>query len=143
MTYAESMRCPQCKSRQTQTVKTAYSQSVRTDESGYQSISEFGKTLEPPPRRSQLAAFFSVAMLVTSAAMILLPSASELIQVKWLGGLSSFDWPVVVASIVLGLVAGERSAISAGVHNAIVHRGEMREWNRGVVCRRCDHRFTR
>jgi len=143
MTYAQSMQCPRCKSRYTQSVKMAYSQSVRTGDSGYQSISEFGKTLEPPPSRSEFGAFFVVAIMVTCATMILLPSLSEVVEIKWLSGISTFDWPVVVASVVLGLIAGARSAIAAAVHNASVHAGEMREWKRGVVCRRCGHRFQR
>lgn len=143
MTYAQSMQCPRCRSRYTQSVKMAYTQSVRTGDNGYQSVSEFGKNLEPPPPRSEVAAFFVVAMLVTSAAIILLPALFELVEIKWLRGVSPFDWPVLVASMVLGLVAGARSAIAAAVYNASVHDGEMREWKRGVVCRRCGHRFRR
>lgn len=143
MTYAQSMQCPQCRSRYTQSVKIAYAQSVRISGNGYQSISEFGKNLEPPPPRSEFGPFFVVAMLVTSAAMMLLPSLFELVDIKWLSGVSSFDWPVVIASVVLGLIAGTRSAVTAAVHNASVHAGEMREWKRGVVCRRCGHRFRR
>ena len=104
MTYAQSMQCPQCRSRYTQSVKIAYLQSVRISGNGYQSISEFGKNLEPPPPRSEFGPFFVVAILVTSAAMLLLPSLSELVDIKWLSGVSSFDWPVVVASVVLGLI---------------------------------------
>jgi len=143
MTYAQSMLCPRCKSHNTQSVKTAYWQSIRTGDRGYQSISEFGKSLKPPQARSEIGAFFVVAMMVASAAIILLPALSEVIDVKWLRGISSFDWPVVTVSIALGILAGFRSAVSAAVHNASVHRGEMRSWSRGVICRRCGHRFRR
>ncbi len=143
MTYAHSMQCPRCKSGYTQSVEMAYSQSIRTGDTGYRSISEFGKTLEPPTPRSALGAFVVVAVLVTYASLFLLPLLSELTEIKWLSGMSLFDWPVVVVSIVLGLIAGYRSAVSALVHNELVHRGEMRDWARDVICRRCGHRFRR
>ncbi len=143
MTYAQSMQCPQCNSSYTQSVKMAYSQSVRIGENGSQSVSEFGRGLEPTTPRSELGAFFVVAMMVTCASLILLPSLSQIFDFSWLRGITSFDWPVVIASVVLGLFTGARSALAAGVHNVSVHRGEMRSWSRGVVCRRCGKQFQR
>lgn len=143
MSYRQSMQCPRCKSHDTQAVETAYSQAVRTGESGYQSISEFGRSMEPPEARSAAGVPLATALWVAGALMMLLPGLHAVLPFDWLEGLSSFDRPVVVVSLVAGLIAGFSSAVSAGVHNASVHRSEMRTWARGVVCRRCGHRFKR
>ena len=64
MTFAKSMQCPRCYSRYTQSVEMAYSQSVRTGESGYTSISEFGRSLEPPEARSEVGYPLAVTLAV-------------------------------------------------------------------------------
>ena len=141
MTAVKSMQCPSCGSHYTQSVKMAYSQAVRTGESGYTTISEFGRSLEPPAPRSTIGAPMGVAFGVACASMLLLPALHKVIPVTWFAGLSSLDAPVVVVSIVFGVVAWFRSVVSAFAHNASVHRGEMNKWARGVVCRRCGRRF--
>ena len=121
----------------------AYSQAIRTGESGYTTISEFGRSLEPPAPRSEIGVPTGVAFGVACASMMLLPTLQKVFPFAWLEGLSSFDPPVVVVSIVLGVIAWFRFAVSALVHNDSLHRGEMNKWARGVVCRRCGHRFKR
>ena len=143
MSYAKSMQCPKCKSQYTQSVETAYSQAVRTGETGYQSISEFGRSMEPPEPRSEVGVPFATAFFVAGTLMMLLPGLHSVLPFEWLEGLSPFDTPVVIVSLVVGLIVGFWSAVSAGVYNASVYRGEMKTWAKGVVCRRCGHRFRR
>ena len=75
--------------------------------------------------------------------MASLPALGEQLPFKWLDGMTSFDAPVIVVSILLGLVAGVWSAASAMAYNMTIHSDEMDNWGRGVVCRRCGHRFRR
>lgn len=137
------MQCPRCRSQYTQSVKIAYSQAIRTGESGYTTISEFGRSLEPPQARSEAGVPLGIAFGIACGSMLLLPAVHTVAPLPWLAGLSPFDTPVVVVSIVLGLLAGFWSGVSALVHNDSVHRGEMRKWERGVVCRRCGFKFRR
>ena len=121
----------------------AYDQAIRTGESGYTTISEFGKSLKPPAPQSEIGVPLATAFGIACVSMILLPGLHMMIPLKWFESLSPFDTPVLVISVVLGLVAGFRSAVSALVHNDSVHRREMRKWERGVVCRRCGFKFRR
>lgn len=141
MTIARSMQCPQCGSGYTQSVEMAYSQSVRTGESGYTTISEYGRSLEPPSPRSPFGLPLALAFWVTVVSMISIPVLGNVLPFAWFKGLSWLDKPVVIISIILGVIAGFRSAVSVLVHNNSVHRGEMKKWARGTVCRRCGHRF--
>ena len=142
MTAAKSMQCPRCRSHYTQSVEMAYAQAIRTGESGYTTISEFGRSLEPPAPRSEIGVPMGVAFGVACASMMLLPTLHKVAPFAWLEGLSPFDAPVVVVSLVLGVIAWFRSSVSALVHNDSVHRREMRKWEKGVVCRRCGKRFS-
>ena len=141
MTAAKSMQCPRCRSHYTQSVDMAYSQAIRTGESGYTTISEFGRSLEPPEPRSEAAYPLALTLAVGIVSMVSLPALANELPFEWLEGMTSFDVPVVVASVLLGLVAGVWSAASAMAYNMSVHSDEMDEWERGVVCRRCGHRF--
>ena len=143
MTAAKSMQCPRCRSHYTQSVDMAYSQAIRTGESGYTTISEFGRSLEPPEPRSEAAYPLALTLAVGIVSMVSLPALANELPFEWLEGTTSFDVPVVVASVLLGLVAGVWSAASAMAYNMSVHSDEMDEWERGVVCRRCGHRFGR
>ena len=143
MTFAGSMQCPRCRSGYTQSVKMAYSQSVRTGESGYTSISEFGRSLSPPAPRSTVGFPLALAFSVAFVSMMFIPVLGNLLPFAWLEGLGSLDKPVVIISIVLGIVAGLRSAASALIFNESIHRGVMRRWADEVICRRCGHRFSR
>ena len=143
MTATKSMQCPRCRSHYTQSVDMAYSQAIRTGESGYTTISEFGRSLEPPEPRSEAAYPLALTLAVGIVSMVSLPALANELPFEWLEGMTSFDVPVVVASVLLGLVAGVWSAASAMAYNMSVHSDEMDEWERGVVCRRCGHRFGR
>ena len=143
MTAAKSMQCPRCRSHYTQSVDMAYSQAIRTGESGYTTISEFGRSLEPPAPRSEVGYPLAVTLAVGIVSMVSLPALANELPFEWLEGMTSFDVPVVIASVLLGLVAGVWSAASAMAYNMSVHSDEIDEWERGVVCRRCGHRFGR
>jgi len=143
MTVAKSMQCPRCQSRYTQSVEMAYSQSVRTGESGYTTISQFGRSLEPPEPRSEVGYPLAVTLAVGIVSAMSLPELAERLPFESLAGMTPFDTPVVVTSVLLGLVAGVWSAASAMAHNMSIHSDEMDQWARGVVCRQCGHRFRR
>ena len=143
MTTANSMQCPGCRSHYTQSVGMAYSQAIRTGESGYTTISEFGRSLEPPAPRSEVGYPLAVTLAVGLISMVSLPALGEQLPFEWSAGMTSFDVPVVIASVLLGLVAGVWSAASAMAYNMSVHSDEIDVWERGVVCRRCGHRFGR
>lgn len=121
----------------------AYSQAVRTGDTGYTTISEFGRSLVPPAPRSAIGFPLALMFSVTFIAMMFLPVLFDLLPLDALQGWKSLDKPVVIASVVLGAIAGFRSAVSAVVHNESVHSREMGKWAQGVVCRRCGHRFSR
>ena len=143
MTFAKSMQCPRCQSRYTQSVEMAYSQSLRTGESGYTTISEFGRSLEPPAPRSEIGYPLALTLAAGIVSMASLPALGEPLPFDWLDGMTSFDAPVIVVSILLGLAAGTWSAASAMAYNMTIHSDEMEDWGQGVVCRRCGHRFRR
>jgi len=120
----------------------AYSQSVRTGESGYTSISEFGRSLSPAAPRSTVGFPLALAFGVAVVSMTFVPVLGNLLAFAWLEGLGSLDKPVVTISILLGIFAGFRSAVSALIFNESIHRGVMRRWADEVICRRCGHRFS-
>ena len=119
----------------------AYSQAIRTGESGYTTISEFGRLLEPPAPRSEIGYPLALTLAVAIVSMASLPALGEQLPFEWSDGMTSFDTPVIVVSILLGMVAGVWSAASAMAYNMTIHSDEIDDWGRGVVCRRCGHRF--
>jgi hypothetical protein len=121
----------------------AYSQAIRTGESGYTTISEFGRSLEPPAPRSEIGYPLALTLAVGTVSMASLPTLGEQLPFDSLDGMTSFDVPVVVVSILLGLVAGVWSAASAMAYNMTIHSDEMDAWGRRVVCRRCGEQFSR
>ncbi len=143
MSYAKSMQCPSCKSHYTQAVSVAYSQSIRTGYNGHQSISEFGRDLEPPPARSEFAIPFMVAIFVFSVALFTLPSELGWVDMAWLQALLSTFWGRVALSGTLAIAALLLMSASAIGYNISVHSDDMSEWEKDVICRRCGHRFGR
>lgn len=141
MSYANSMQCPRCKSQYTQSVETAYSQAVRTSETGYQSISEFGRDLEPPKARSEFGVPLMVAVNVFGLAALTLPDLLAATGISWLMSLKVSSWQNLAASCVIAVLVGVRVATSAFLYNMTEHRTEMQSWRRGVVCRRCGSKF--
>lgn len=137
------MQCPSCKSHYTQAVSVAYSQSIRTGYNGHQSISEFGRGLEPPPARSELAIPFAVAIFVFSVAMYALPEEIVWVNVAWLQKLFSTFWGRVGISGTLATFVLTLMSASAVAYNISVHSGELSEWEQEVICRRCGERFDR
>jgi hypothetical protein len=137
------MQCPNCRSHYTQAVSVAYSQSIRTGYNGHQSISEFGRDLEPPPARSEFAIPFAVAIFVFSAALFTLPSDLAWPDVAWLQALFSTFWGRVALSGMLAIAALLLMSASAIGYNISVHSDELSEWEKEVICRRCGERFER
>ena len=135
------MQCPRCQSHYTQSVEMAYSQSVRTGESGYTTISDFGKSLAPPMRESEFGVPIVLMFFVGILAMILIPILGAKLPFEALQGLSSFDMSVVLISVGLGTFVGFRCALSALVYNRSIYKGQLDRWGREVICRRCGHRF--
>ena len=141
--HGHSMQCPSCRSHYTQAVSVAYSQSIRTGYNGHQSISEFGRDLEPPPARSEIANPLMVAILVFSLALFTLPNEMGWVNMPWLQTVFSTSWGRVALSATLAISVLFLMSTSAIDYNISVHTGEMSEWEREVICRRCGHRFRR
>ena len=139
----ESMQCPKCSSHNTQSVSVAHQQSIRTGYNGYQSISEFGKALEPPPPRSAFLYPLGVAYMVGVFTFLGLAELSALIGKIWPTLASWLYSHPFIASAIVGAVAGLMVSVSAIEFNAGVHKHEMSRWGRGVVCKRCGHRFSK
>lgn len=137
------MQCPSCKSHYTQAVSLAWSQSIRTSYNGHQSISEFGRDLEPPQERSVFAIPFMVAVFVFSAALFTLPSELGWVDWDWLQALFSTFWGRVALSGSLAITTLFLLSASAIGYNISVHSDEMDEWENDVICRRCGERFQR
>lgn len=139
----EYMQCPKCRSHNTQSVSVAHKQSVRTGDNGYQSISEFGRGLEPPPPRSEFAFPLGIAYMI---GFLMFFSSSELARKigVWLPTIADFiNRRPFIFSTCVGLLAGLIVSISAIGFNVSTHRNQMDEWSKGIVCRRCGHRFSR
>lgn len=140
---SHAMQCPECGSHYTQAVPLAYRQSIRTGYNGHQSISEFGQELEPPQARSEVLVPMLYAVALFGVTFVLLPT-----EITWL----DLGWSQQLSTSTLGRlgIAGV-AAISLLVYlsaraiadNLTGHAGEMHHWERGVVCRRCGHRFRR
>ena len=143
MSGHQSMQCPRCGSYHTQSVKIAYTQAVRTGESGYTTISDFGRSIAPPPPSGAIWIPIGLAAFTAVALMAVLPEIHRLVPLGWLQHLSSFGLPVLIVSILVGILAGLWAGAKLYIPIEISHRDELRRWARGVVCRRCGHRFRR
>lgn len=138
-----NMQCPECGSYNTQAVSVAHSQSIRIGYNGSQSISEFGKELEPPPPRSTFVVPLGAAYMAGFLTFFGLADISARIGDSWPTVASWLSSHPFIASAIVAVVAGARVSLSAMDFNAGTHRKEMNRWSRGVICRRCGHRFNR
>lgn len=136
-----SMQCSKCRSHNTQSVSVAHSQSIRTGYNGHQTISEFGRDLEPPAAQSVFGFPLLATINIFGLAVFLLPGALEATRIQWLQGLLVLSWQNLAICGFLALYVGFRLAISAVRHNMDVHSQDMSSWKRGVICKRCGHRF--
>ena len=138
-----AMQCPGCGSHYTQAVSLAYSQSIRTGYNGHQTISEFGKELEPPPARSEIGIPMIVAATMFGITFFLLPEAVDWFDAGWIKHvLSSYRWRIGIAA-TLALFIMISHCASAMAYNLSEHSEDMDDWDRSVICRRCGEQFQR
>ncbi len=138
-----NMQCPNCGSHNTQSVSVAHQQSIRTGYNGYQSISAFGKDLEPPPPKSAFLYPLGVAYMVGVFTFFGLSEISTRLEESWPTLASWFGSHPIIASAIVGVIAGALVSLSAMGFNASTHRRQLNRWSKGVVCRRCGHRFNK
>lgn len=138
-----SMQCPKCGSHNTQSVSVAHQQSIRTGYNGYQSISEFGKTLEPPQPRSAFLYPLGVAYMVSVFTFFGLAEITARLEGSWPTLASWLGSHPFIASGVVGVIAGVLVSLSALGFNTGAHKTQMNRWSRGVICKQCGHRFNR
>ena len=136
------MRCPECGSHYTQSVSVAYSQSVRTGYNGQQTISEFGRELEPPEAQSEFLVPLGLAATAFFFTYVFFPREISWLDQAWLHTIITSFWgrfgiSAGVALVILVFLSG--TAIS---YNMTVHASDMKEWGREMICRRCGERFS-
>ena len=139
----DEMRCPECGSASTESVVIAYAKSARTGTSGYETVSLFGEQIAPPEERDEKF-WPSVAVCVAAIiALFKLPGTLNQLEIEALQNLSVLSWPVVLLSCVVGWLVGLIFVIPAIRYNVHVLPGLTAEWEKGMACRRCGHRWQR
>ena len=137
------MQCPACGSHYTQAVSLAYTQSIRTGYNGTQSISEFGRELEPPAAESEVLIPLGLAAIMFVATFVFFPTEASWIGTEWVQRFLNSTWARVTISALAALLVWVWSSGSAMAHNTTDHANEMDEWERSVVRRRCGEHFLR
>ena len=135
------MQCPHCRSHNTQSVPTAYSQSVRIGDGGYTTVSAFGRDLEPPRRESEFVYPVSLAIVTVLFVDAFLPYFLGAPEYEWFFGLSILDWRSLTVSGVVGAMNGLRAAAASIHHNRTVVEDKMEAWYTSAVCKRCGEHF--
>jgi len=133
-----SIKCPQCGSNNTQTIETAYAQSVRRS-NGYVSISEFGDSISPPEQRSTFLAPLAHAFGSTFISVVVLPKVDDLIDLPLITGSPPINIENFMVALCIGALIFVMSRHSAAGYNAFVFRKLITAWRRQSVCRRCSH----
>jgi len=132
-----SNNCPKCGSHNWQAIETAYQQSVRKNERGYESRSLFAETIAPPERRSTVGSpMFTFIGLFCGAIVILpefLPGPIDTPHLM----LRMYDPEVYIPALVIGLVAAFIQGVAAVSYNSITWAAEYRKWQDNRVCRNC------
>ncbi len=70
-------RCDRCGSSNWQGVKIAFNQSVRRTTGGYESVSRFGESIAPPPKRSLFSGPLFSATGLSCGTLLFLPAIRE------------------------------------------------------------------
>ena len=135
------MQCPACGSHYTQAVSLAYTQSIRTGYNGTQSISEFGRELEPPPAQSEVLIPLGLAAVMFVATHMFIPIDASWIGIEWVQRFLTSTWGRIGISALAAFLVLVWSSGSAAAHNDTEHAKEMEDWERAVVCRRCGEQF--
>lgn len=139
----DGYRCPQCQSHSTQSICLAYKQAVRTGYSGYESVSQFAEEIAPPKPKDDIFGPSIVACATAVIALWQLPAILDRAGVDTLTGLSPFSWPILALSCICGWIIGAIFAFPAIRYNAITLPPILREWRKGMICKRCSHRWQR
>ncbi len=136
-----SLRCPRCGSRDCQTREIAFAQSHRRSAGGYESVSTFGKSVAPPPKRSVF--WGPLGLGVGLGCTTLFGAAAILGQDASLGSVlaGASDSRAVWTGIATGFLAFVAIAVRAALWNETVWRRLHVEWRTGAVCRRCGQQF--
>ena len=141
-----NLSCPDCGSNYTQSISIAYARSVRTSDSGYKSISDYGKSIAPPQERDEKVRPTVVAFFTAAVCLLLLADLLDQTGIPAISNLSTFSWPVILGSCAIGWIVGLLDALPAIRYNVEVWPGLCEEWAEKMVCNRCfgiwSRRFT-
>jgi len=133
-------RCDSCGSRDIQFLPVAYAQSIRHTDSGYESISEFGKSIAPPRERSIIGGPLIEALGLGSAALLGLPFIFALLPIGSLERTTFLDKAVYFPALIIFFLAFFRRVAAAIEFNTVTRKPDVDRWRKTIVCRRCWHR---
>lgn len=137
----QDMQCPNCKGHNTQSIAIAYSQSVRTGDTGRQTISEFGQGLAPPMAKDEKLVPGIIACVVLGVCLFTLPDLLNRTGIPALTDLSVVNWKVAAISCLAAWTVGLLVAIPRIRYNVMELPSLLDEWERDAICRRCGHRW--
>ncbi len=134
------LRCPNCGSRHTQSLSTAYAYSARQfRKTG--NVEALPESQEPPERKSEVivpsllgAATFSIIHLAT-----LVMSTKE--GWEWTSFLDLFHWQLVAPAGAIGAAVAIALVIRAWKWNLRELPKLLHKWHGTAVCRRCSAQF--
>ena len=132
-----NLSCPECGSNSTQSISIAYARSVRTSDSGYESISAYGKCIAPPQERDEKVRPTFVACVTAAVCLLLLANLLNQSGIHAISNLSTFSWPVILGSCAIGWIVGLLDALPAIRYDVQVWPGLYEEWAEQMVCNRC------
>jgi hypothetical protein len=138
-----AMQCPECGSHNTQSLEIVYAQSVRTGYNGHQTISELGESVAPPAPDSEVLFPLAVGVAVSVVSVFSLPALLSAIPAEWGQELMPYDSPIVSVGLVLGALVARSMRRLAIEMNKHYFDKDYDRWQRGILCRRCGHQFTR
>ncbi len=136
-----SLRCPRCGSRDCQTREIAFAHSHRRNAGGYESVSSFGQSISPPPKRSVFWAPLGIGIGIGCTTLFLAAAilGQDATLPSVLAGTS--DSRAVWTGIATGFLAFVAIALRAALWNETAWRRLHGAWRGGAVCRRCGHQF--
>lgn len=133
-----NLTCPKCGSRNVQTFEVIWRQSIRTNERGQKTVSEYGHNHRPPPQ----IGFGSLFVL------LLLPASLALTGLVYLNNTNRLvpQFPVVEGTPLFILWLVFAVGLSGGGYIGIrLMQPRLKElqrvWKRSFSCRVCGERF--
>lgn len=132
-----NLSCPECSSNYTQSISIAYARSIRISDSGYESITAYGRSIAPPQERDERVRPTVVACFTATVCLLFLADLFNQSGIPAISNLSTFSWPVILGSCAIGWTAGLLDALPAIRYNVHVWPDLCAKWEDQMVCNRC------